>query len=67
MTEEGLDAFSEAILEKVAELAYAEMKPHLRAYYAHQRRSSSTAKPQAAPAPGAGVVSLEARRARRVA
>ncbi|MFY1687466.1 hypothetical protein [Plantactinospora sp. WMMB782] len=53
------DAFSEAVLQRVAELAWAELRPTLAA----QLRQPSTAPAPAAR--GAQVVSLADRRARR--
>lgn len=67
MTEEDDEAFAEAILRRVAELAYAELKPSLERY-ARQRQAGRTTAPRSATtATPPGVVSVDARRARRAA
>lgn len=65
MDQEARDAFSEAILDRVAELAYEELRPHLAAY-ARARQATATTRPTATTVRPDGD-QLAARRARRVA
>ncbi|GAA1795613.1 hypothetical protein HC028_18500 [Planosporangium flavigriseum] len=68
MTTIQADIFAEAVLQRCAELLYADMKPQVEAHTA-RRRKSSTPAPSAAPTParslGGNVVSLTAFRTRK--
>ncbi len=66
MSEADGDAFAEAILQRVAERAYAELKPEIERY-ARQRQSGRTTEPRSTTTGGADIVSLTAARARRAA
>ncbi|MEU9740928.1 hypothetical protein AB0E12_17280 [Micromonospora chersina] len=70
MTEPQADAFAEEILARVAALAYEELRPHLdtfaRRRQATRAARSTTTRPTTTGS-HAEVVSLDARRARRVA
>ncbi|MFI7203979.1 hypothetical protein [Micromonospora aurantiaca (nom. illeg.)] len=58
------EAFAEAVLQRVAELAYEELRPHLGAY-ALARQSTPTTGTRTTPTPSRPGDELAARRARR--
>lgn len=58
------DEFAEALLQRCAELLYAEMKPQIEARTASRRREAAVTPTRP---PGGNVVSLTAWRARRAA
>lgn len=65
MEQEARDAFSEAILDRVAEMAYEELRPYLGAYARARQASESTRPTTTTSRPG--VDQLADRRARRTA
>ncbi|RBQ03895.1 hypothetical protein DQE82_29615 [Micromonospora sp. LHW51205] len=66
MPEQQADAFAEAVLDRVAKLAYGELRPHLDAYLARRPCKTSTLATWAMPSTsGATVLPLDRARARR--
>lgn len=57
------EAFAEAVLQRVAELAYEELRPHLGAYAL--ARQTSSPRTRTTPTPSRPGDELTARRARR--
>lgn len=68
MTEPQAEAFAEAVLDRVAALAYDELRPHLDAYLARRARKASPAAwstSTTSTTSGAKVLPLDRARARR--
>ncbi|MGW3604297.1 hypothetical protein [Micromonospora sp. NPDC005161] len=63
MTEQQAEAFAEAVLDRVAKLAYDELRPHLDAYLAKRTRKTSSAAWSSTS--GAMVLPLDRARSRR--